>query len=35
MSFKLQVVQEVKRGELSQLTAKRKYGIQDRSTIWE
>lgn len=35
MSFKLQVVQEVERGELSQLAAKRKYGIQGRSTILE
>lgn len=31
MSFKLQVVQEVERGELSQLAAKRKYGNFD----WE
>lgn len=35
MSFKLQVVQEVERGELSQLAAKRKYGIQSRSTVLE
>ncbi|BAX81600.1 hypothetical protein ALGA_3300 [Labilibaculum antarcticum] len=35
MSFKLQVVQEVERGELSQLAAKRKYRIQGRSTILE
>tara|TARA_R110001583_G_scaffold13561_1_gene57926 strand:+ start:899 stop:1342 length:444 start_codon:yes stop_codon:yes gene_type:complete len=35
MSFKLQVVQEVERGELNQLAATRKYGIQGRSTILE
>ena len=33
MAFKLQVVEEVERGELSQLAACRKYGIQGRSTI--
>jgi len=35
MSFKLQVVQEIERGELSQVAAKRKYGIQSRSTVLE
>jgi len=35
MSFKLQVVQEVERGELNQLAATRKYGIQGRSTVLE
>jgi transposase-like protein len=35
MSFKLQIVQEVERGELSQLAATRKYGIQGRSTVLE
>ena len=33
MSFKLQVVQEIDRGELSTHSACRKYGIQSRSTI--
>jgi transposase-like protein len=33
MSFKLQVVQEIERGELSTHGAKKKYGIQSRSTI--
>lgn len=33
MSFKLQVVQEIERGELSTTGAGRKYGIQARSTI--
>lgn len=33
MSFKLQVVSEVERGELSVTGAKRKYGIQGRSTV--
>lgn len=33
MSFKLQVVQEIERGELSTHSACRKYGIQARSTI--
>ena len=33
MSFKLQVVQEIERGELSTHLACRKYGIQARSTI--
>ncbi len=33
MSFKLQVVQEIERGELSTTAARRKYGIQARSTI--
>ena len=33
MSFKLQVVQEIERGELSTHSACRKYGIQSRSTI--
>ncbi len=33
LAFKLQVVEEVESGELSQHTACRKYGIQARSTI--
>ena len=33
MPFKLQVVQEIERGELSTHSACRKYGIQARSTI--
>lgn len=33
LSFKLQVVQEVESGELSQHGAVRKYGIQARSTV--
>ena len=33
MSFKLQVVQEIERGELSTKGAARKYGVQARSTI--
>jgi len=33
MSFKLQVVQEVECGELSTVSACRKYGIQARSTV--
>jgi transposase-like protein len=33
MSFKLQVVQEIERGEASIYAVKRKYGIQSRSTI--
>jgi len=33
MSFRLQVVQEIERGELSTTGACRKYGIQARSTI--
>lgn len=33
MSFKLQVVQEIERGELSVTGAKRKYGIQGRATV--
>ena len=32
-SFKLQVVREIERGELSTTGAKRKYGIQSRSTV--
>ena len=32
-SFKLQVVGEVERGELSKSAAKRKYGIQGESTV--
>ncbi len=35
MSFKLRIVQEVEKGELSQLAATRKYGIQGRSTVLE
>ncbi len=33
MSFKLQLVQEIERGDLSTHAACRKYGIQSRSTI--
>ncbi|MEA5259190.1 transposase [Arcicella aquatica] len=33
MSFKLQIVQQIERGELSTHAACRKYGIQARSTI--
>lgn len=33
MSFKLEVVQEIERGELSTTGAQRKYGVQTRSTI--
>jgi transposase-like protein len=33
MSLKLQIVQEVERGELSTLAACRKYGIQAQSTV--
>ena len=33
MSLKLQVVQEIERGELSTTGAVRKYGIQARSTV--
>lgn len=33
MSFKLQVVQQIERGELSRSDALSKYGIQSRSTI--
>lgn len=33
MSLKLQIVQEIERGELSTRAALRKYGIQARSTI--
>ncbi|AEV31984.1 helix-turn-helix domain-containing protein [Owenweeksia hongkongensis] len=33
LNFKLQVVQEIERGELSQHGAVRKYGIQARSTV--
>ena len=33
MSFKLQIVQEIERGDLSTHAACRKYGIQSRSTI--
>ncbi|WP_370634639.1 transposase [Cesiribacter sp. SM1] len=32
-SFKLQVVQEIEKGELSTTAAQRKYGIQSRSTV--
>lgn len=32
-SFKLQVVQEIERGEASTTSAQRKYGIQSRSTV--
>lgn len=34
MSFKLQVVQEVERGELSMSSATRKYGIQGDHTVF-
>ena len=34
-AFKLQVVQEIERGELSQSQAKKKYGIQSGSTVRE
>jgi len=33
MSFKLRVVQEIERGELSMTSATRKYGIQARSSV--
>lgn len=33
MSFKIQVVQEIERGELSTHSAQKKYGIQARSTV--
>jgi len=33
MSFKLRVVQEIERGELSMTSATRKYGIQSRSSV--
>jgi len=33
MSFKLQVVQEIERGELNTTSAMRKYGVQARSTV--
>ena len=33
MSFKLQVVQEIERGELTPTGAKRKYGVQAWSTV--
>ena len=33
MSLKLQIVQEIERGELSTTSAQRKYGIQARSTL--
>ena len=33
LSLKLQIVQEIERGELSTTSATRKYGIQARSTI--
>ena len=35
MSFKLQVVKEIERGEISTSEAKRKYGIQARSTVMQ
>lgn len=35
MRFKLQVVQEIESGELSQTGAARKYGIQAKSTVRE
>ena len=33
MSFKLRLVDEIERGEISELEAKKKYGIQSKSTI--
>src|SRR3990170_1265468 len=33
LAFKLQVVEEVEKGELSYKQAQRKYGIQGRSTV--
>ncbi|WP_407533910.1 helix-turn-helix domain-containing protein [Elizabethkingia miricola] len=33
LTFKIQVVREVESGELSTLSAQRKYGIQSRSTV--
>ena len=33
MSFKLRVVGEIERGEISEVEAKKKYGIQSKSTI--
>lgn len=33
LSLKLQIVQEIERGELSTLAAQRKYNIQSRSTL--
>ncbi len=33
LSLKLQIVQEIERGELSTISAQRKYGIQARSTL--
>ncbi|WP_223252738.1 transposase [Owenweeksia hongkongensis] len=33
LNYKLHVVQEIERGELSQHEAVRKYGIQARSTV--
>ncbi len=33
LAFKLQVVHEVEKGELSQYAAQRKYGIQGNTTI--
>ena len=35
MSFKLSVVQEVEKGELTYKQAQKKYGIQGRSTVLE
>lgn len=33
MSLKLQIVQEIERGELSTKSAQRKYGIQGNATV--
>lgn len=33
MSFKLRLVDEIERGEISEVEAKKKYGIQSKSTI--
>jgi len=33
MSFKLRLVAEIERGEISEIEAKKKYGIQSKSTI--
>ena len=34
LAFKLQVVSEIEKGELSKRQAQVKYGIQGRSTVW-
>ena len=35
MSFKLQIVQEIERGQLTVTEATKKYGIQNRTTVVE